>query len=99
MLRTVLFKCPNCGAVYQVVKAEAGPETSDGPVACRICGAPLAGRDGPFVPQIFSFADPWAAPQRLTPVLSRAYRTRRLPRPRLMLRMALTLEGVECRPK
>ncbi len=58
MLRTVLFKCPNCRAVYQVVKAEAGPETSDGLVACRICGAPLAGRDGPFVLKYFLLRTP-----------------------------------------
>jgi predicted Zn finger-like uncharacterized protein len=99
MLRTVLFKCPNCGAVYQVVKAEAGPETSDGPVACRICGAPLAGRDGPFVPQIFSFADPWAAPQRLTPRHEPRLPDASLAPTATMLRVALTLEGVECRPK
>lgn len=27
MVRTVPFKCPQCGAIYQVIKTEAGPET------------------------------------------------------------------------
>ena len=35
MLRTVQFKCPNCGALYQVVKGEAGPETDDRQITCR----------------------------------------------------------------
>ena len=33
---TVDFKCPHCDALYQIVKAEAGPETSiDGEIPCR----------------------------------------------------------------
>ncbi len=47
------FKCPSCDALYQVVKAEAGPETSDGKIPCRVCGAPLAARDGEFVLKYF----------------------------------------------
>jgi len=31
MVRTEPFKCPDCGAVYQVVKVEAGPETVELP--------------------------------------------------------------------
>ena len=51
---TVHFKCPHCDALYQVVKAEAGPETSiDGEIPCRICGGPLAARDGEFVLKYF----------------------------------------------
>ena len=38
---------------YQVVKVEAGPETRDGELACRVCGAPLAPRDGEFVLKYF----------------------------------------------
>ncbi len=52
--RVEFFKCPNCDALYQVVRAEAGPETtSDGEIACRVCGAPLAARDGEFVLKYF----------------------------------------------
>ena len=38
------FTCPNCQALYQVVKVEAGPETVDCEVACRSCGALSARR-------------------------------------------------------
>ena len=47
------FTCASCNALYQVVKAEAGPETRDGEIACRVCGAPLASRDGEFVLKYF----------------------------------------------
>jgi predicted Zn finger-like uncharacterized protein len=47
------FTCPNCNALYEVVKAEPGPETVDRAVACRSCGGPLAGRDGNFVLKYF----------------------------------------------
>ena len=29
MVRTEPFRCPNCGTFYQLVKADAGPETVD----------------------------------------------------------------------
>ena len=47
------FTCPSCGGLYQVVRAEAGPETRDGELGCRVCGAPLAPRDGEFVLKYF----------------------------------------------
>ena len=47
------FTCPNCGAFYQVVKAEAGPETDNREINCRACGDPLAGREGKFVLKYF----------------------------------------------
>jgi hypothetical protein len=47
------FHCPNCNALYQVVKTEAGPETVDREITCRACGAPLAGREGNFVLKYF----------------------------------------------
>jgi hypothetical protein len=47
------FTCPNCNAFYQVVKVEAGPETTDREIACRVCGVPLAGREGKFVLKYF----------------------------------------------
>ena len=48
-----LFKCPSCGALYQVVKAEAGPETVDHKITCRVCSGPLAGREEKYVLKYF----------------------------------------------
>jgi predicted Zn finger-like uncharacterized protein len=48
-----LFTCPHCQALYQVVKAEAGPETADRAAPCRSCGEPLPGREGNFVLKYF----------------------------------------------
>jgi len=41
-----MFSCPNCNALYQLVKTEAGPETDDREITCRACGGPLPARDG-----------------------------------------------------
>jgi hypothetical protein len=49
----VHFNCPNCDALYQIVKVEAGLETIDAQVTCRICGAPLPGREGGMVLKYF----------------------------------------------
>jgi predicted RNA-binding Zn-ribbon protein involved in translation (DUF1610 family) len=47
------FTCPNCKALYEVVKVEAGPETTNREITCRVCGGPLAGREGTFVLKYF----------------------------------------------
>jgi hypothetical protein len=47
-----MFTCPNCQALYQVVKVERGLETVDRDVACS-CGSPLPGREGNFVLKYF----------------------------------------------
>jgi hypothetical protein len=47
------FVCPNCDALYELVKVEAGPETVDRAIACRSCGALLSGREGKFVLKYF----------------------------------------------
>ena len=47
------FVCPNCDALYELVKMEAGPETVAREVACRSCGAPLSGMEGNFVLKYF----------------------------------------------
>ena len=41
-----LFRCKSCFALYQVVKTQAGPETVDPQIACRVCNGPLAAREG-----------------------------------------------------
>jgi predicted Zn finger-like uncharacterized protein len=47
------FTCPHCQTLYQVVKAEVGPETVDRAVSCRSCGEALPGREGNFVLKYF----------------------------------------------
>ena len=50
---TQFSNCPHCNALYQIIKAEAGPESGDREVACRVCGGPLPGREGKFVVKYF----------------------------------------------
>jgi hypothetical protein len=49
----VHLNCPNCNALYQIIKVEAGPETADLAVVCRICGAPFPGREDGLVLKYF----------------------------------------------
>ena len=51
------FNCPNCNALYQTVKVQAGPETVDRGPTCRSCGAPLPAREGRFVVKYFFVAE------------------------------------------
>ena len=48
------FECPNCAAKYKVVRVQApqGPIT-DREITCLSCGAPLHGREGPFILKYF----------------------------------------------
>jgi hypothetical protein len=48
-----LFRRKSCFALYQIVKAPAGPETVDLGIACRVCSGPLAAREGQFVLKYF----------------------------------------------
>ena len=48
---------PNCDALYQVVKAEAGPKTSDSKIECLVCTAPFAARNDEFVLKYFPVAE------------------------------------------
>ena len=48
-----LFTCPNCKALYQLIKVEAGLETADTKIRCQVCGGPLVGREGKFVLKYF----------------------------------------------
>ena len=49
----VHFNCPNCNALYRLIKVEAGPEAIFREMACRACGAPLPARDGMLVCKYF----------------------------------------------
>jgi hypothetical protein len=53
-VRNPFYKCPDCAALYQVIGVKFGPETTtDQGIPCRICGGPLAARDGEFVLRYF----------------------------------------------
>ena len=60
----VPFKCPNCGALYRIVRVEAAA-ANDREIRCAVCGAPLPGRDGQFILKYFLFASfgPWSSRQ------------------------------------
>jgi hypothetical protein len=53
MAREHAVKCPNCKALYELVRVEAGPETSNGEPTCQVCGGPLTAREGKFVLKYF----------------------------------------------
>jgi hypothetical protein len=48
-----LFRCSNCFALYQVTKAQAGPETVDLKIACQVCNGHLPAREGQSVLKYF----------------------------------------------
>jgi hypothetical protein len=69
---TVHFNCPNCNALYRLIKAEAGPETiTDREIACRVCEGPLAARDGEFVLKYFLLSKAGRRQVRQKPAVTR----------------------------
>ena len=53
MMSTGTVNCSHCNALYQVIRAEAGPETTERDVACRVCGGPLPACEGQLVLKYF----------------------------------------------
>ena len=51
------FKCPNCGALYEVVRVEAA-QANDREITCRARGGPLRGREGALILKYFLVARP-----------------------------------------
>ena len=49
----VRFNCPNCGALYDLVRTEAESVTADSNLACLSCCGPLRGREDRFVLKYF----------------------------------------------
>ena len=47
------FHCPNCEALYQVVKVEAPRVMGERELTCLSCGGPLDAREGRFVLKYF----------------------------------------------
>jgi predicted Zn finger-like uncharacterized protein len=52
------FNCPNCNALYKVVRMEAKSTAGDREITCRSCGAPLQGREGDFILKYFLVKPP-----------------------------------------
>jgi hypothetical protein len=75
------YKCPNCAALYQLIKSQVGPR--DNPqTSCGACSGELPARDGEFALKYFMLREAartqkWKRP----PVSNRAAR-----RPRLKIR-------------
>jgi hypothetical protein len=66
------FICPNCNALYRMVRQEAGPETIDRQITCRACGGPLPSREGKLVLKYFLLrtggrVQRWRQPRRAEP--------------------------------
>jgi hypothetical protein len=47
------FNCPNCNAMYDLVRVEAESVTADRELACLTCEGPLRAREGRFVLKYF----------------------------------------------
>lgn len=47
------FNCPNCDAMYDLVRTEAETVTTDRKLVCLTCGAPLQSREGRFILKYF----------------------------------------------
>ena len=47
------FNCPNCAAIYDLVRAEAGSAATDRELVCLTCGGPLQSREGRFILKYF----------------------------------------------
>jgi predicted RNA-binding Zn-ribbon protein involved in translation (DUF1610 family) len=69
------FLCPNCGAVYELVRVEAETVTADRELTCLACGGPLQGREGRFALKYFLLGRPHSVKPR------RAVRPRAEPTP------------------
>jgi hypothetical protein len=72
MVDKVLFHCPNCNALYQIVRIDAGPKINVRQVTCRPCGAPLPSRHGKFVVRYFllrtsAYKQKWKRPRKKEP--------------------------------
>jgi hypothetical protein len=48
-----LVHCPSCDAIYHVVKANAGPETVDQRITCRVCDGPFPFREKNLILKYF----------------------------------------------
>ena len=75
---TTQFNCVDCDAPYHLIKVEAGPETVDRELNCRVCGATLPARHGQFVLKYFLLQKP-SRGQRLNSIGRVAINVAKLP--------------------
>jgi hypothetical protein len=54
---TMVRTCPNCDALYKVVRLEAEPNVKFREITCKACGGPLQGRDGHSIFKYFLVGD------------------------------------------
>ena len=54
------FKCPHCGAGYNVVRVEAEPKSADRRLTCLSCGVPLRSREDAIALKYFLVSRPRA---------------------------------------
>ena len=69
------FTCPNCRALYQLVRAQGGPEAVQDEPTCGYCGAPFSARAGKFVLKYFMLrpavrAQRWKRPRLRDPEMT-----------------------------
>ena len=62
--RAAEFHCPNCNALYKVVRLESKSTERNRQITCRSCGAPLQGREGAFTLKYFLIRSPPEIKQR-----------------------------------
>jgi hypothetical protein len=43
------YFCDNCDAMYEISKIEGGDTAADPEIACLVCGAPFAAREGAYL--------------------------------------------------
>ena len=99
------FTCPNCKALYQVVKVEAGLETPDREITCQVCRGPLAGQEAKFVLKYFLLREGirtqrrWGQSQVISSSSSRSsyWWKRRLARGDLVLSLQLRISFLSTR--
>jgi hypothetical protein len=53
LTRAAEFNCPQCGALYKLIRVEAPPSSDEREITCRNCGAVLQGREGPYILKYF----------------------------------------------
>jgi hypothetical protein len=77
--RIKMFTCPNCGALYQLVRAEGGPEAVQDEPTCGSCGSPFPARAGKFVLKYFMLrhaarTETWKRPRLRKRILRSSFR-------------------------
>jgi hypothetical protein len=57
------FICPNCYALYRIIRVEVRREIIEREITCQACGGPLPAREGKFVLKYFMLREGWPYPE------------------------------------